>query len=392
MTAQHDGVGTIDDLHEEASARTGLDDFGGDDHLEGLTVLLDSFEREADLTPHGQVIARHLIIGALVGRLASEAGFAKHPEHVEVPIERPIFVVGLTRTGSTALHRLLVADPAHQGAEMWLAERPQPRPDRATWSQNEDFVRSNAFYRDRQAKEPDLMKVHFMGAEEVEECWRLLQQTMLSTSFETVSYVPGYSRWLAGQDWTETYARHKKNLQLIGLHDADRRWVLKSPSHVFALDEIMKVYPDALFVRTFRDPQTSMASTFSLSEQGGHGMSRAFDRAAVGRTQLDLWARGNAHFNRARARYDQDQFIDVDYQDFVSDAVGTVEKIYAQFDIPFTDAARSAVESSRRASLADHRRPSHRYSLEDFGVTAAEVEAKFATTVRTFETSTRTGH
>ncbi len=129
---------------------------------------------------------------------------------------------------------------------MWLAERPQPRPHRDAWSENEDFRRSDAFYRARQAAEADLMKVHFMGAEEVEECWRLLQQTMLSTSFEAISFVPTYTRWLAGQDWTATYARHKRNLQLIGLHDTERRWVLKSPSHVFAIDEILTVYPDAV--------------------------------------------------------------------------------------------------------------------------------------------------
>ncbi|MDJ0113908.1 sulfotransferase, partial [Rhodococcus erythropolis] len=101
---------------------------------------------------------------------------------------------------------------------MWLAETPQPRPERDKWSENEDYVRSDAFYRARQRNEADLMKVHFMGAEEVEECWRLLQQTLLSTAFETVAYVPSYTQWLAEQDWTETYARHKKNLQLIGLH------------------------------------------------------------------------------------------------------------------------------------------------------------------------------
>ncbi|MFE3290147.1 sulfotransferase family protein [Rhodococcus sp. NPDC059234] len=381
MTHDYDGIGSIEDLHQAAREAAGYSDFGGDGYLEGLRVLLESFEREADLTPHGKVIARKMIVAALAGRLTSEAGFARYPEHADVPIERPIFVVGLTRTGSTALHRLLGADPAHQGAEMWLAETPQPRPDRDKWSENEDFRRADAFYRARQANEADLMKVHFMGSEEVEECWRLLQQTMLSTAFETVAYVPSYTRWLAGQDWTETYARHKKNLQLIGLNDPDRRWVLKSPSHVFALDEIMTVYPDALFVRTFRDPLTSMASTFSLAEQGGHDMSKAFDRPAIGRTQLDLWARGNQTFNRARARYNPDQFIDVDYKDFFADPVGTTSRIYAQFALPFTDAARAAVAASHQASLADHRRPSHRYSLEEFGVTAADVEAKFATTV-----------
>jgi len=378
MTQHIDGVGSIEELHAEARQATGYDDFGTGEYLEGLRVLLDSFENEADLTPHGKIIARKMIVGALAGRAISEAGFARHPEHVEVPIERPIFMCGLTRTGTTALHRLLSADPANQGVEMWLAEAPQPRPARETWSENADFLRCDAFYRARQANEADLMKVHFMGAEEVEECWRLLQQTMLSTSFDTIAYVPSYTDWLAKQDWTATYARYKKNLQLIGMNDRDRHWVLKSPSHVFAIDDILKVFPDALFVRTFRDPHTSMASTFSLAEQGGHGMSQAFDRKTIGRTQLELWARGNANFHAARARYNPEQFIDVDYRDFVADPIGTVEKIYAQFGMPFSDEARRAVTAAHEGSLADHRRPSHTYSLEDFGVTAAEVDAKFA--------------
>ncbi|NLU84165.1 sulfotransferase [Rhodococcus sp. HNM0569] len=379
MTHDYDGIGSIEDLHAQARDETGLTDFGGDDHLEGLRILLDSFANEADLTPHGRVIARKMIVSALRSRLISEAAFARHPEHVDTPIERPIFMCGLTRTGTTALHRLLSADPAHQGVEMWLAEAPQPRPARETWPENPDFVRCDAFYRARQANEADLMKVHFMGAEEVEECWRLLQQTMRSTSFDTIAYVPSYTQWLAKQDWTDTYARYKKNLQLIGMNDRDRRWVLKSPSHVFAIDEILTVFPDALFVRTFRDPHTSMASTFSLAEQGGHGMSKAFDRTTIGRTQLDLWARGNAHFRQARARHDPDQFVDVDYRDFVADPIGTAEEIYTRFSLPFSDEARRAIAVAHEASLADHRRPSHTYSLEDFGIASADVDAKFAT-------------
>ncbi|TCN47311.1 sulfotransferase family protein [Rhodococcus sp. SMB37] len=380
MTHDYDGIGSIEDLHQAAREAAGYSDFGSDDYLEGLQVLLDSFEREADLTPQGRMIARKMIVSALSGRLTSEAGFSRYPAHVDVAVERPVFVCGLTRTGSTALHRLLSADPAHQGVEMWLAESPQPRPARETWSENADFLRSDAFYRARQENEADLMKVHFMGAEEVEECWRLLQQTMLSISFECVSYIPSYSTWLAEQDWTETYARHKKNLQLIGMNDPGRRWVLKSPSHVFAIDAIMRAYPDALIVRTFRDSHTSMASTFSLAEQGKHDMSDAFDRETIGRTQLELWARGNREFNEARARYDAEQFIDVDYRDFVADPTGTVEKIYAQFAMPFTDATRAAVEASHQGSLAEHRRPSHVYSLEDFGITASDVDRAFAAT------------
>lgn len=376
MTTQ-ESVGTADELIALASRKTGLTDFGDDDFREGLEVLLSSFDREAKLTPHGLKIARTLVMRALIGRAVSEAAFARHHEHTGVSIERPIFVCGLTRTGSTALHRLLSADPAHQGIETWLAEAPQPRPARADWPANPDFQRSQAHFAARHREEPELMKVHFMDADEVEECWQLLQQSLTSVAFETIAYLPTYSRWLAGQDWVQAYARHKKNLQLIGMNDPDKRWVLKNPSHVFAIDALMKTYPDALIVWTHRDPRTSMASTFSLSEQGTHDMSAAFDRETIGRTQLDLWARGAAEFREARRRYDPQQFVDVDYRDFVADPLAAVEGIYTAFELPFTATARGAIEQAHRHSLDAHRKPDHKYALEDFGITAEQVDRRF---------------
>ncbi|WP_109509178.1 sulfotransferase family protein [Nocardioides speluncae] len=379
MTTQDlESVGTVDEIVTLATEATGLTDFGDDDFREGLEVLISSFDREARLTPQGRKIARTLMRKALGARAISEAAFARHPEHESVSIERPIFVCGLTRTGSTALHRLLSADPSHQGIETWLAEAPQPRPARDDWPANPDFQRSQAFFAARQVNEPDLMKVHFMDAGEVEECWQLLQQSLMSLSFECISYVPSYSTWLAGADWGGAYARHKKNLQLIGSNDADKRWVLKSPSHVFAIDALMNVYPDALIVWTHRDPRTSMASTFSLCEQGKHDMSEAFDREAIGRTQLDLWSRGAAEFREARRRYDPRQFVDVDYRDFVADPLAAVESIYTAFELPFTAEARRAVDESHRQSLDSHRKPDHKYALEDFGITAEEVDRRFS--------------
>ncbi|HEY9328061.1 MAG TPA: sulfotransferase [Streptomyces sp.] len=382
MTTQDSAtVGTADELLALAAEATGLTDFGDardDGFREGLDVLIAGFDGDSRLTPHGVTIARALLTKALVGRARSEAAFARHPEHTEVVIDRPVFVCGLMRTGSTALHRLLSADPAHQGVETWLAEAPQPRPAREDWPANPDFQRSQAHFAARQAAEAELMKVHFMDADEVEECWQLLQQSMRSVAFECISYLPTYSKWLAGQDWTATYARHKQNLQLIGMNDPEKRWVLKNPSHVFAIDEIMRVYPDALIIRTHRAPRTAMASTCSLAEQGKHDMSDAYDRDTIGRTQLALWSRGIEHFETARRRYDPRQFLDVDYQDFVSDPLGTVGGIYDHFGLEFTPRAREAIEASHRKSLGAHRRPDHRYSLQDFGLSEADVDQAFA--------------
>src|SRR5438874_7308778 len=132
MLPGRENVGTVADLHASASKLTGLDDFGDDDYLEGLQVLLESYEADAELTPFGNKVHRAFLRGALVARLLSEAAWRQHPSYVDVQVRRPIFVTGLPRTGTTALHRLLVEDPAHQGLELWLTEVPQPRPQRAS--------------------------------------------------------------------------------------------------------------------------------------------------------------------------------------------------------------------------------------------------------------------
>ena len=143
-----------------------------------------------------------------------------------------------------------------------------------------------------------------MDATSVEECWRLLRQTGKSISYESLANVPRYSAWLAGQDWTDAYERHRANLQLIGLHDPDKRWVLKNPSHLVALDALMKVYPDALIVCTHRDPVTSIASACSLSAEATAGTSTTFVGETIGRTQLEMLSRSWQSFTEARTAYD----------------------------------------------------------------------------------------
>ena len=132
MMPDRTDVGTVDELHASATKLIGLDDFGADDdnYREALEVLLDSYRREAGLTVLGSKMNRFFLRGALVARLLSESAWKQYPQHADVAIERPIFVTGLVRTGTTALHRLLGADPAHQGLHLWLAEFPQPRPPR----------------------------------------------------------------------------------------------------------------------------------------------------------------------------------------------------------------------------------------------------------------------
>jgi len=382
-----DRVGTVGDLHASATRLTGLNEFGEDEYLDGLAVLLASYERDEKLTPLGQKMHRVELRSALAARLVSEAAWQQHPEHASVTIEQPIFVLGLPRTGTTALHRLLNGDPANQGLELWLTQMPQPRPPRETWASDPFYVAMDEGYKQHHIEHPEFLGLHLLGADEVEECWRLLWQSMRSISFECLAHLPTYSSWLESKDWTDAYRRHRRNLQLIGLNDPKRRWVLKNPSHLFALDELLAVYPDALIIQTHRLPRVVIGSACSLSAHATAGWSERFVGPVIGADQLELWGRGLDDFMIARGRYDQSRFCDVWYDEFVSDPLGIVESVYEHFDIELTGAAADAMRAMHEesagagpAGVAGPRdaRWRHKYSLADFGLTAEQVDERFA--------------
>lgn len=373
-------VGTVEDLHTSAAKAVGLDDFGSDDdnYREALGVLLDSYRRDADFTEVGSKMSRFFLRNALVARLLSEASWKRYPEHAKVEIVRPIFVTGLPRTGTTALHRLLCGDPRHQGLELWLAEFPQPRPPRELWQENPVFVELQSRFKQAHNENPDYSGLHYMTADEVEECWQLLRQSLHSVSYESLAHVPTYARWLAGQDWTPSYRRHRRNLQLIGLNDFDKRWVLKNPSHLFALDALLAVYPDALVIQCHRPAETIMASMCSLAQQTTAGWSNTFTGPTIGADSFETWSRGLERFNAVRAQRDPAQFCDVDYFDLIHDPVGTVEGIYARFGIDFPPESLDAIRAIDAESKKGPRAPKHEYSLADYGLTEEQVKSRFA--------------
>lgn len=371
-------VGSYEDIVAAAVRTTGLSDFGGTDHEEGLRLLVEDLAENSGLTPVGNYQQRQMVKATLASRLLSEHGFNTHPEHADVRIERPIFVTGLPRTGTTALHRLLTADPGHQGLELWLTEVPQPRPPRDTWGENPIYRALDAAYRAHHEANPDFSGIHYSDAATVEECWRLLRQSGLSVGFESLADIPRYAAWLEGQDWTPAYARHKKNLQLIGLNDQTQRWVLKNPSHLVGIDAILSVYPDACIVRTTRDVVDSVASACSLSAAATEGWSTTFVGRRIGETQLDLLEREVRAYERDRARHDDSHFLDIDYTAFIADPVATVQRIYDSFGLEWTPGVCQAVEAADAESRTGARKSSHRYDLTDYGLTEAQVRERLS--------------
>lgn len=378
MTRERADVGSYDDIAAAAVRTTGMDDFGGTAHEEGLRVLVEDLgSPEAGLTPRGNYFQRSEVKSALVGRLLTQAQFNARPEHAEVPVERPVFVMGLPRTGTTALHRLLHADPAAQGLEMWLTQYPQPRPPRETWDDDPIFTAMQQAFSAHHVESPEYLGIHYMDATSVEECWRLLRQTGKSNSYESLANLPRYTDWLRAQDWTDAYARHKQNLQLIGLNDTSKRWVLKNPSHMTALDALMAVYPDALVVYTHRDPVVCIASSCSLSAATTEGHSDTYVGGVIGHTQLGLWAHAYHAFHDARPRYDAAQFADVAFDDLRADPMGVVRDLYERWDLGWGAEVEAAVAELDRESREGAAKPSHRYSLKDYGLSETQVRAAF---------------
>jgi hypothetical protein len=260
---------------------------------------------------------------------------------------------------------------------MWITQFPQPRPPRETWADDPIFNLMQKAFAAHHVENPEFMGIHYMDATSVEECWRLLRQTGKSNSYESLANLPRYSEWLRRQDWTDAYARHRQNLQLIGLNDQDQRWVLKNPSHMTALDALMTVYPDALVVYTHRDPVVCVASSCSLSAETTVGQSDTFVGDVIGRTQLDLWSRAFHAFHDARPKYDEAQFVDVAFSELRSDPVGLTRRIYEQWDLDWTPQMQAALEEIDRESRSGDAAPKHSYSLEDYGLTEDEVRKAF---------------
>lgn len=367
----------VDALIDEAREATGLRELGSDEYREGLARLLESAEAESNLTPAGRAAIREQVVTCLKGRLHSEAGFARHPDLDEVPVERPLLIVGMPRTASTTLHRLLARDSAVQGLEMWLADTPMRRPPRADWPSIPAFVECDERTKALYAAAPGLRAIHDMDADEVDECWHLLRQSFTGSNFEGNFRIPSYTRWWTRCDMGPRYRRYRRNLQLIGGATPGRRWLLKDATHMFHLERFLEVFPDACVVTTMRDPVKLIPSVASLTASIMRGFVADFDPHAHGRFQLELWGAGLARLEAVCAGLPADRVYRMEFEDFQADPMGEVRRIQERFG----RALDGESEAAMRTWLTGNRRGrhgEHAYSLDEYGLSEAMIRDAFA--------------
>lgn len=384
MTSFADSEQALHDAAIEAAAFDGFDDFGDDAYLEGLRALLQALDREAHLTPVGQFAIRGLITDALKSRLYTEYGWARYPECASARVDRPLVIIGLARTGTSALHHLLANDPALQGLQLWLAHTPKPRPDVKDWPDDEDFRACDARMRAVYERSPEMLAIHRMAADQVDECWYLLAQTFAHSSWDANTNVPSFSKWWSQHDMRPDYQRHKRNLQLIGHREPQKRWLLKDSTHLFDLDAFLSVYPDAMIVHTHRDPVEVIPSTCSLCWSARGPLNEDADRGAFGNSTLELWGRAIDSTLSVRENAPAAQFYDLQFSDFQRDPIAAIHDIYRHFELPLSDEADAAFHSFR-ADNPQGKHGEHHYSVDEWGLSEGAIRERFARYVERFD-------
>lgn len=358
-----------DRLLEEARTRTGLSDFGGDDWREGYERFLEALESEAQLHFVGRVLARSDVLNWLENRLRMAEARRQHPEIDAERVERPVFITGLPRTGTSILHDLLGHDPASRVPLAWEVRHPCPPPETALYESDPRIEAAEEEVRLWCEIVPEYDRMHELGARIPVECIQITAHSFRSDELSGRHVVPGYAAWLAGADLAPAYATHRRMLQLLQWRAPGERWVLKAPSHLGALDALLAVYPDARIVWTHRDPLTVMASVASILFATAWVRSDAVDAEQVlswftGETCAALLAAGSAV--RDRADLDDARFCDLRYVDLVRDPLAAVAGIYERFELPFAGAAEARIRAAVEARPPG-RHGAHRYDFANTG-------------------------
>ncbi|MGH7392449.1 MAG: sulfotransferase [Candidatus Rokuibacteriota bacterium] len=362
----------------EARARAGLHDFGGDEFHEPLRRLLEGYRTEARFTAVGRLAARRDTVSLLANRLRLVEDRRRHPAIADEAIRRPLFIVGLPRTGSTLLHHLLAQDPASRVLQAWEVMFPSPPPERSRYETDPRIRRAERQLRWLDRMAPEFKAIHPLGARLALECIALMSYSFLSSRFHTTYHVPSYQEWLEQQDLRPAYELHRRALQHLQWRAPAERWILKAPSHLYGLDALFETYPDAVVVQTHREPLVVLASVASLTAVLQGAFTDRLDLGEIGHEVTRRWANGleRAVHLRQSGRVPGDRFLDVHYHDLLADPITVIRGIYARFDVPFTEEA----ERRMRRHLAGNpqgKNGMHRYSLATFGLDPEELTHRF---------------
>jgi hypothetical protein len=363
-----------------ALKRAGRDGFDDLSFVQPLQRLVTSCEAESDLNTLGRNAVRFEIRRSLRNLLEFERRERADPALLTRAIERPIFITGMPRSGSTFLHRLLVRDPAVAAPLSWRLVHPHP--SAAGWlGEGLNRARVQAQFYLMRLLAPELNSLHEVAAGEPEECTDITAQVFQSLRYDSVYRVPSYQSWLQRHGHAEAYRFHKRFLQHLDAQAPGRRWILKSPDHVFALDDILTVYPDACWVFIHRDPVAVLASVARLTQVLRRPFARSVNLAEIGQQVCASWLDGAQRMMRVAAA--SRSLLHLHYREIIADPQQAAARLFRHGG----HAASGEAAQRMRKWLGNRSNRGHRqrrYDLASFGLNPEALRAQFKPYTDTF--------
>ena len=366
-----------DPLIARARKETGLRDFGDTTFLEPLDRLLTACgEPDANLSFVGRRATEWDVVRFLTNLLRFRQAEQDHPDIAQVRIEKPIFITGLPRSGTTFLHRLMMTDPENRAPLVWETIYPWPPGGHRDTRAAQVAKQLKAF----EWLAPEFRSLHPLDATSPQECSEITAHVFRSLRFDSNYLIPSYRNWLDADvsRHLPAYRFHQRFLRHMSFQDgAPRRWVLKCPEHVFALRAIRTVYPDARIIFVHRDPVKVLLSVAHLTEVLRRPFTRALDPKRIGRDESARWLAGAERMIEAGDDLGLPESIcHVHHMDLITDPVATLDSVYQHFGLTLPDSVTAAI------GRYVHDQPNggygkHRYAFEDHGLNEAEERERF---------------
>ena len=360
-----------DRVMKMAERTTGLDDWGNGGFRARLDASVDGLN-DAGLNTTGLFGARYVLNWHLGNRLRVVDFAKRHPELDEVDIERPVVITGFFRTGTTFLHNVLAADPNNRVAQAWELAYPLGRLGDPLGDVAWRRAQAKFTFGFNQAAIPDQGIAHNVTADSYEEDFFLLENDMAVLTFWVGFGTYSYARAMLDWDMVEPYQFHKLQLKMLNAQRSAKRWVLKCPWHIWNMDALMAVYPDAQVIFTHRDITKALASHCSLSAKMASKLKRSLDVNELGEFWLDYTRIGLERAMESRKKIPESQLYDVRLRDLMANPMTVLQDIYAHFDLEFNAEIAGLLEE-RIAEKPTSQEGEHEYAIEDFGLTDERV-------------------
>ena len=362
----------LEKLIDLARRRSGLDDFGEWSFEEPLAVLLRSYYEEANLSAFGRIAVRWDMLRFLSNLLRLRDEEKRNPAILDEPIDRPIFVLGLPRSGTTFLHNLLADDPGNLTPRCWQTVFPYPIGVQKNGSRDRRPELTARQYSQFLMLAPELPSLHPLDAYAAQECIEITGHVFRSLRFDTTHYIPSFQQWLDDAGHLEAYRFHKRFLQHLQHQNGGGQWILKSPDHIFALEALCEVYPDARFVFVHRDPMKVLPSVARLTEILRQPFTRKIDRLQIGQQVSNRWELGSKLLIKAAdwLKSSPERIVHIRYKDLVRDPFAIVTDLYRHFGMTLSGQGEQGLKRSI-AERPDGGYGRNSYRVEDYGLNPA---------------------